>query len=67
MDTGPATEDTPAAEDGQIALVAALKATGVPVITLAVRNPYDVARLPVSTPRSPRTAGRSAHCAPPPG
>ncbi|MFG3634248.1 glycoside hydrolase family 3 protein [Streptomyces huasconensis] len=46
LDTGPATEDTPAAEDGQIALVAALKATGVPVITLAVRNPYDVARLP---------------------
>ncbi|MGA4848960.1 glycoside hydrolase family 3 protein [Streptomyces sp. G5(2025)] len=47
LDTGPAAQKAPAAtEDGQIALVAALKATGVPVITLAVRNPYDVARLP---------------------
>ncbi|MEU4794320.1 glycoside hydrolase family 3 N-terminal domain-containing protein [Streptomyces sp. NPDC023327] len=34
------------AEDGQRALVAALKATGVPVVTLAIRNPYDVAHLP---------------------
>ncbi|MFE0177621.1 glycoside hydrolase family 3 protein [Streptomyces sp. NPDC059002] len=34
------------AADGQSALVAALKATGVPVIALAVRNPYDVAHLP---------------------
>ncbi|MBM7173194.1 glycoside hydrolase family 3 C-terminal domain-containing protein [Streptomyces sp. G44] len=47
LDAGPAArKPPPAAEDGQIALVAALKATGVPVITLAVRNPYDVARLP---------------------
>nr|WP_078594580.1 glycoside hydrolase family 3 protein [Streptomyces sp. NRRL S-920] len=35
-----------AGEDGQSALVAALKATGVPVVTLAIRNPYDVAHLP---------------------
>ncbi len=34
------------APDGQAALVAALKATGVPVVALAIRNPYDVARLP---------------------
>ncbi|MBW5423298.1 glycoside hydrolase family 3 protein [Streptomyces sp. BG9H] len=41
--TGPA----PAGgEDGQTALVAALKATGVPVVALAIRNPYDVAHLP---------------------
>ncbi|MFH8288649.1 glycoside hydrolase family 3 protein [Streptomyces sp. NPDC018059] len=47
LDGSPATAHDPAApEDGQIALVAALKATGLPVITLAVRNPYDVARLP---------------------
>ncbi len=47
LDGSPATaQDPAAAADGQIALVAALKATGVPVITLAVRNPYDVARLP---------------------
>ncbi|MFF8640170.1 glycoside hydrolase family 3 protein [Streptomyces sp. NPDC015345] len=47
LDGSPATaQDPAAAEDGQIALVAALKATGLPVITLAVRNPYDVARLP---------------------
>ncbi|ATL27919.1 Beta-hexosaminidase [Streptomyces formicae] len=32
--------------DGQAVLVAALKATGVPVITLAVRNPHDIAHLP---------------------
>ncbi|MFJ2773487.1 glycoside hydrolase family 3 protein [Streptomyces sp. NPDC087300] len=32
--------------DGQALLVAALKATGIPVITLAVRNPYDIAHLP---------------------
>ncbi|MEU6995222.1 glycoside hydrolase family 3 protein [Streptomyces sp. NPDC046465] len=32
--------------DGQTALVTALKATGVPVVTLAIRNPYDVAHLP---------------------
>ncbi|MFC8129622.1 glycoside hydrolase family 3 protein [Streptomyces sp. NPDC057302] len=30
----------------QIALVEALVATGVPVVALAIRNPYDVARLP---------------------
>ncbi|MFF3646343.1 glycoside hydrolase family 3 protein [Streptomyces sp. NPDC002564] len=32
--------------DGQTALVGALKATGVPVVALAIRNPYDVAHLP---------------------
>ncbi|WP_055549384.1 glycoside hydrolase family 3 protein [Streptomyces kanamyceticus] len=32
--------------DGQAVLVAALKATGVPVIALAVRNPHDIAHLP---------------------
>ncbi|MFD4631473.1 glycoside hydrolase family 3 protein [Streptomyces sp. NPDC058284] len=32
--------------DGQATLVAALKATGLPVVTLAIRNPYDVAHLP---------------------
>ncbi|MFE0100256.1 glycoside hydrolase family 3 protein [Streptomyces sp. NPDC059009] len=32
--------------DAQGALVSALVATGVPVVTLAVRNPYDVAFLP---------------------
>ncbi|MFI7316040.1 glycoside hydrolase family 3 protein [Streptomyces venezuelae] len=31
---------------GQVGLVAALKAAGLPVITLAIRNPYDVAHLP---------------------
>ncbi|MGV9878202.1 glycoside hydrolase family 3 protein [Streptomyces sp. NPDC003006] len=50
--TAPATAPAPAAhnatavEDGQTALVAALKATGVPVVALAIRNPYDVAHLP---------------------
>ncbi|MFK4064769.1 glycoside hydrolase family 3 protein [Streptomyces sp. NPDC029674] len=33
-------------DTSQATLVAALKATGVPVITLAVRNPYDVAHQP---------------------
>ncbi|WP_371934651.1 glycoside hydrolase family 3 protein [Streptomyces sp. KL118A] len=33
-------------ENTQPALVAALKATGLPVITLAIRNPYDVAHQP---------------------
>ncbi|MGW0532128.1 glycoside hydrolase family 3 protein [Streptomyces sp. NPDC003032] len=42
----PAAHSATAAEDGQTALVAALKATGVPVVTLAIRNPYDVAHLP---------------------
>lgn len=32
--------------DAQVALVNALLATGVPVVAVAVRNPYDVARLP---------------------
>ncbi|SEN63244.1 glycoside hydrolase family 3 protein [Actinacidiphila rubida] len=36
------TADTPE----QVALVAALVATGVPVVTVAVRNPYDAAFLP---------------------
>ncbi|AZM57641.1 beta-N-acetylhexosaminidase [Streptomyces sp. WAC 01529] len=40
--TGPARAE----EDGQTALVAALKATGIPVVALAIRNPYDVAHLP---------------------
>ncbi|MFG2647122.1 glycoside hydrolase family 3 protein [Streptomyces sp. NPDC048436] len=34
------------AGSAQVALVRALVATGVPVIALAIRNPYDVARLP---------------------
>ncbi|MEU1127490.1 glycoside hydrolase family 3 N-terminal domain-containing protein, partial [Streptomyces sp. NPDC005899] len=34
-----------AAGSSQRTLVAALAATGVPVITLALRNPYDIARL----------------------
>ncbi|MFH8606484.1 glycoside hydrolase family 3 protein [Streptomyces sp. NPDC018029] len=33
-------------DTSQATLVAALKATGVPVITLAIRNPYDIAHLP---------------------
>ncbi|MFI5754575.1 glycoside hydrolase family 3 protein [Streptomyces sp. NPDC051569] len=33
------------ADDSQRTLVGALAATGVPVVTIAVRNPYDVARL----------------------
>lgn len=37
--------DTPSGRS-QAALVAALAATGTPVITLAVRNPYDAAHLP---------------------
>ncbi|WP_369213747.1 glycoside hydrolase family 3 C-terminal domain-containing protein, partial [Streptomyces flavofungini] len=35
-----------AARDRQADLVAALRATGVPVVALAIRNPYDVAQLP---------------------
>ncbi|MET7363837.1 glycoside hydrolase family 3 protein [Streptomyces sp. NPDC005562] len=42
--TDPSGDD--AGPDGQIALVSALKATGLPVVTLAIRNPYDVAHLP---------------------
>ncbi|MEV8315423.1 glycoside hydrolase family 3 protein [Streptomyces sp. NPDC059900] len=34
------------AGSAQIALVDALVATGVPVVAVAIRNPYDVARLP---------------------
>ncbi|MFF1375959.1 glycoside hydrolase family 3 protein [Streptomyces sp. NPDC058308] len=45
-DTHPQAADADAADDGQIALVSALKATGIPVVTLAIRNPYDVAHLP---------------------
>ncbi|MFD6434002.1 glycoside hydrolase family 3 protein [Streptomyces venezuelae] len=33
-------------DTGQVGLVTALKATGLPVIALAIRNPYDVAHLP---------------------
>lgn len=33
------------AADAQRTLVSALAATGVPVVTVAIRNPYDVARL----------------------
>ncbi|WP_329187770.1 glycoside hydrolase family 3 protein [Actinacidiphila glaucinigra] len=40
-----ATYNVTGASTGQIALVAALVATGVPVVQLAIRNPYDVARL----------------------
>ncbi|MGW6055775.1 glycoside hydrolase family 3 protein [Streptomyces sp. NPDC055189] len=35
-----------AAGSAQIALVKALVATGVPVVAVAIRNPYDVAQLP---------------------
>ncbi|MEV0252902.1 glycoside hydrolase family 3 protein [Streptomyces sp. NPDC050732] len=31
---------------GQATLVAALRTTGLPVVTLAIRNPYDIAHLP---------------------
>ncbi|MFJ7588089.1 glycoside hydrolase family 3 N-terminal domain-containing protein [Streptomyces sp. NPDC097617] len=41
------TYNVPEGESPQRTLVADLIATGVPVITLAVRNPYDPARLPV--------------------
>ncbi|MDX3074684.1 glycoside hydrolase family 3 protein [Streptomyces sp. MI02-7b] len=40
-----ATYNVTAATDRQIALVRALAATGVPVVQIAIRNPYDVARL----------------------
>jgi beta-N-acetylhexosaminidase len=40
------TYNVTAASPEQIALVAALKATGVPVVQLAIRNPYDIAHLP---------------------
>ncbi|MDX2708074.1 glycoside hydrolase family 3 N-terminal domain-containing protein [Streptomyces sp. PA03-6a] len=40
-----ATYNVTGASTGQIALVAALVATGVPVVQIAIRNPYDVARL----------------------
>lgn len=33
-------------DTSQATLVAALKTTGLPVITLAIRNPYDIAHLP---------------------
>jgi beta-N-acetylhexosaminidase len=35
-----------AATSAQVALVTALVATGVPVIQVAIRNPYDIAHLP---------------------
>ncbi|MET8688946.1 glycoside hydrolase family 3 protein [Streptomyces sp. NPDC004732] len=44
--TDPNEETQNGPEAGQVALVAALKATGLPVITLAIRNPYDVAHQP---------------------
>ncbi|MFF3558914.1 glycoside hydrolase family 3 protein [Streptomyces sp. NPDC002574] len=40
-----ATYNVSAATDRQIALVRALAATGVPVVQIAIRNPYDIARL----------------------
>ncbi|MEV7562887.1 glycoside hydrolase family 3 N-terminal domain-containing protein [Streptomyces sp. NPDC089795] len=40
------THNVPEGESPQRTLVADLIATGVPVVTLAVRNPYDPARLP---------------------
>ncbi|MDX3234919.1 glycoside hydrolase family 3 protein [Streptomyces sp. ME03-5709C] len=40
-----ATYNVTSASTGQIALVTALVATGVPVVQIAIRNPYDVARL----------------------
>ncbi|MGW3241588.1 glycoside hydrolase family 3 protein [Streptomyces sp. NPDC001070] len=40
-----ATYNVTGASSGQIALVAALVATGVPVVQIAIRNPYDIARL----------------------
>ncbi|MFJ4845304.1 MULTISPECIES: glycoside hydrolase family 3 protein [unclassified Streptomyces] len=40
-----ATYNVGSAADRQIALVRALAATGVPVVQIAIRNPYDVARL----------------------
>ncbi|MFG2973622.1 glycoside hydrolase family 3 protein [Streptomyces sp. NPDC048331] len=40
------TYNVPEGESPQRTLVADLIATGVPVVTLAVRNPYDPARLP---------------------
>ncbi|MFJ6049051.1 glycoside hydrolase family 3 N-terminal domain-containing protein [Streptomyces sp. NPDC092307] len=41
------TYNVPEGESPQRTLVAELIATGVPVVSLAVRNPYDPARLPV--------------------
>ncbi|WP_372461661.1 glycoside hydrolase family 3 protein [Actinacidiphila acidipaludis] len=41
-----ATYNVTADGTGQIALVEALVATGVPVVTVAIRNPYDIAFLP---------------------
>ncbi|MFG2618133.1 glycoside hydrolase family 3 protein [Streptomyces sp. NPDC048507] len=40
------TYNVPEGESPQRALVAALIATGVPVVLVAIRNPYDPARLP---------------------
>ncbi|MCX5013848.1 glycoside hydrolase family 3 protein [Streptomyces sp. NBC_00555] len=40
------TYNVPEGEDPQRTLVAGLLATGVPVIAVAIRNPYDAARLP---------------------
>ncbi|WP_406368574.1 glycoside hydrolase family 3 protein [Streptomyces sp. NBC_01546] len=40
------TYNVPEGEDPQRTLVASLLATGVPVIAVAIRNPYDAARLP---------------------
>ena len=39
-----------------------------PGVTLAIRNPYDIAQLPVRAAlRSPPTPGRTSNCGPPPG
>ncbi|MFF1559391.1 glycoside hydrolase family 3 protein [Streptomyces sp. NPDC058279] len=40
------TYNVPEGDDPQRTLVAALLATGVPVVAVAIRNPYDGARLP---------------------
>ncbi|MGR4878959.1 glycoside hydrolase family 3 protein [Streptomyces sp. LARHCF249] len=40
------TYNVPEGDDPQRALVAGLLATGVPVVLVAIRNPYDAARLP---------------------
>ena len=51
----------------QKTLVERLLATGVPVVALAIRNPYDVAHLPASGPPWPPTPGPTSNCAPPHG
>lgn len=56
------------ATSSQRTLVGALVATGVPVITLAIRNPYDIAQLPAHARRAwPPTPGRTSNCGRPPG